>query len=259
MTDTAGARAYGRAMPSTALRLAAAATLVLLAAGGAVASSPAPAEAASTTCKPRAGTVYRDAKTRVFHERRTLFACTTLTASGRPTTSRMGPWTPGGRAVGDGAYVAWATKTPRGDRVWAGSVDGRRFLSGARAVPASGPAPAREARVRRLLVTTYGAAWVTTASDVALAIGGLPTADPQPIGVLPAVPQPSGRTLLVGSWPETPAAALAAGAQLRHDFGETDDCGGSMWHVLTVAPDAGGRVGAQWDGSAPIDPRICGV
>lgn len=245
-------------MPSRPLRLAAAAALLAFAAAGAF--TPAPADAATAKkCKPRAGTVYRDAKTRVFHQRRTLFACTTLTASGRPKTSRMGPWTPGGRAVSDGSYVAWTTKTPLGDRVWAGSVDGRRFLSGARAVPGSGPAPAREARVQRLLVTTYGAAWVTTTGDVALAIGGLPTFDPQPIGGLPAVPQPSGQTLLVGSWPGTPAAALGATAQLRYDFGETDDCGGSMWHEVTVAPGGPARAGVRWDGSAPIDPRICGL
>lgn len=248
-------------MPSTALRLAAAATVVLFSAGGAVASAP--AEAAAKTCKPRAGTVYRDAKTRIFHERRSLFACTTLTASGRPKTVRMGPWAPGGRAVSDGSYVAWTTRAvengARADRVWAGSVDGRRFLKAQAVVPPSGPNWARTGRVQRLLVTTYGVAWVTTTSDVVLAIGGLPMIDPQPIGVLPAVPQPSGRTLLVGSWPETPAATLARTAELRHDFGESDDCGGSMWHEVTVAPDGSGRVGVRWDGSAPIDPRICGI
>jgi hypothetical protein len=249
-------------MPSTAPRLAAAAFLLLCTALASVAATP--ADAASKACKPRAGTVFRDAKTRIFHERRALFACTTLTASGRPRTVRMGPWTAGGRAVSDGSYVAWTTKRTldgtRVDRVWAGSVDGRRFLSGARAIPAAGPVAAQEGRVQRLLVTTYGAAWVTTTSDVVLAIGGLPTLDPQPIETLPAVPQPSGRTLLVGSWPATPAATLAATAELRHDFGETDDCGGSMWHDLTVDPDGDGtRLGVRWDGTAPIDPQICGV
>lgn len=248
---------------SSAVRLlphrAAALLLVLCAALGA-ASAP-PAEAAPKTCKPRAGTVYKSSHTRVWHERRTLFACTTMRMSGRPKTVRLGPWTSGGRAVSDGSYVAWTTKKnidgTKVDRLWGASVKGPRFLSGARAIPASGPVPAQEGMVQRLLVTWYGAAWVTTTSDAVLAIGGYGASDPEPIGTLPALLQRSGSTVLVGSWPETPAATLAASAQLSYEMGETDDCGGGMSHRFAVTPNGSGPVGASWYGTAPVDPEIC--
>lgn len=244
------------------LGCAAAALLVLCAALGALAAPP--ADAAPRTCKARAGTVYKDGSTRIWHERRTLFACTTNTFSGKARTARLGPWTSGGRAVANGSYVTWSTRRnidgTQVDRMWAGSVDGRRFLSGTRAIPASGTSPAQEGPVQRLLVTDHGAGWVTTTSDVVLAIGGTSDAEPASIGALPAPLVASGQTVLVGSFPGTPAAQLAATARLSYETGEMDDCGGSMTHTLLVTPSgATGPVGARWTGGAPISPEICNV
>lgn len=253
-------------MPTTASRhglLGALALLLLWTAASAV-SAPA-ADAAAKTCKPRAGTVHRDGATRIWHQRGSLFACTTLTRTGLPKTTRLGPWTPGGVAVANSSYVAWTTKRrnnvgARMDRLWSASVDGRRWLAGARAIPAYLAAPSQEGQVERLLITDSGAAWVTRTSEVVLAVSGAGVYDPSPIGTLPAALAPSEQTMLVGSWPAVPAATLAATAQLRSENGETDDCGGSRIYELTVAPDAAaGPVGARWGGPAPVDPDICNV
>lgn len=246
--------------------LVALAALLLLATMGLAVAGPATAtaDAASKRCKARAGTVYKDGATRVFHAGSSLYACTRLTPRGFARTVRLGPWSRGSRAVSNGSYVAWARRWRIDDQpldnVWAASIDGRRFLVDSPAIPASGGGAVDTDAVQRLLVTDYGAGWVTRRGHVALAIGAPTGMDPVAIGTPPSPLTADGRRVLVGSFPGVPAAQLAATARLSSETGETDDCGGSMTHTLTVQPPGtADPVGVRWSGGAPISPEICNV
>lgn len=85
----------------------------------------------------------------MWHKGKSLYVCAT---EGKAASRRMGSWKPGTRVLFDGFNLVWTTPLTRdgarSDRLWAGSaLTGRRWLSGSRAVPASGGERAREARV----------------------------------------------------------------------------------------------------------------
>jgi hypothetical protein len=227
----------------------------------AVVVSPSVADAAKRGCQPRAGTIFTSPTTRVWHERRALFACTTATRTGRRVTTRLGPWTKGGHGRSQGSKVVWATRriidgVPV-DRVWASSVRGQRFLAGVPAIPASSTVPEREGRVYGFAVDGGGVGWVTTTSDVAFAIPR-PYGEPQAIGTLLAPLQPYGSRLLVGRWPAVAPATLAASVVLDNESLEGDDCGGAAREYITFRPDpAGEPVGVRWDGDIVLPPDAC--
>ena len=244
--------------------LVALAALLLLAVVIPALAGPTAADAASKRCKARPGTVYKDGATRVFHAGSSLYACTRLTPRGFARTVRLGPWSRGSRAVSNGSYVAWARRwrmdDERFDNIWAASIDGRRFLVDSPAIPASGGGAVDIDTVQRLLVADYGAGWVTNAGHVGLAIGAPTSTAPVAIGTPPSPLTADGRRVLVGSFPGVPAAQLAATARLSAETGETDDCGGSMTHTLTVQPPGAPEpVGVRWTGGAPISPEICNL
>lgn len=238
--------------------------LLLLAAAFAVASVPAADAAAGKKCRARAGTVYKDGATRYWHERRGLYACTTLNRAGKPRTVRLGPWTSGGKLKADGPFVMWTTVRnvdgTKVDRVWAATADGpsTRWLAGVPAVPASGDQGFQEGQVAQMLVNGEGGAWITTTSDVVLTVGTTPDTV-TPIGTPPIALRPDGNALLIGSFPATPPAQLAASGRLSADTDEADDCGGVMHHSLTVTPGGAEPVGATWYHAVPADPVICNL
>jgi hypothetical protein len=159
----------------------------------------------------------------------------------------------------DGANVAWTVPLQRGgvrsDRAWVASAqDGERWIAGARLVPATAMVPAHEARVQSVLVADHAAAWVTQSSDVVLALSLPGDGDPVADGVLPGTLTPSHQLLLVGSWPQTPALALARSARLHEGDNEGDECEFVNPYTLTVRPDpAAAPVGATWIGDAFSD------
>ena len=225
------------------------AALVLLALGAA-----GPASAKPRDCPKRANMISVKPLGRVWHERASVYACTTVYAH-KPVARRMGPWTKQTRLAFDGVDLAWTTRVVRGgvpyDRVWAGSADtGKRWQSGARLVPASASTPAREARIARIVQRDTGAAWTTTAGDVVFALPS-PDADPSPVGTLPGPLSATKGVLLVGTFPTSDhAGALAASMTLTEGDGEGDECGGSNPYSLRVTPDpAAPAVGADWSSS----------
>ena len=228
--------------------------LAVIAAGG-IAAAPRPAAAAAASCPAHRGTLAVDRTGRVWHAVHGLYACTTV-GGVRPRTRRLGPWSPGGRVAFDGADVAWTVPLRRDgvrfDRAWAASAqDGSRWLAGARLVPATATAAPHEARVQRVLVADRSAAWVTLGGDVVLALALPGDSDPIAVGVLPGSLAPSHRLVLVGTWPQTPAATLASSARLVEGDNEGDGCEFVNPYTLTVRPEPGGApVGATWTGDA---------
>jgi len=167
---------------------------------------------------------------------------------------RLGPWSPLSRVAFDGVSAAWTTPLVRGgvrsDRAWVATAQGpgKRWLGGARLVPAAGDAPVREARIQRTLLVDQGAAWITRTGDVVLALVS-PAGDPTPIGIPPVNLAADRRLLLVGSWTGMTASQLATTAELIVGDGDGDECGGVNPYTLTVRPDpAAAPVGATWDG-----------
>lgn len=214
--------------------------------------APAAADAAPRDCPARAGTLARTSMGRVWHAGGSLYGCTTVYGR-RPHTQRLGPWRGAGPLRFDGVTAAWTVPLVRGgvrsDRVWAASAeDGRRWLSGTRLVPASSQGPAREGRVQRLLLRDRGAAWVTRAGEVVLALAA-PQDAPMSLAQPPLALTASHQLLLLGRWPAPAAAALAATAVLTEADGDGDECGGVNPYTLLVRPDpAAPAVGATWTG-----------
>jgi hypothetical protein len=215
-------------------------------------ASAAPASAKSDDCPARKGTLVKKPLGRVWHKGHSLFGCTVVFDT-RPRARRIGPWAPQTRVDFDGVEVAWTTPLirngVRSDRAWVASVQsGTRWALGARLVPKSPQAPAREARIQRILVQDQGAAWVTRSGDVVLFVR-LPNSDPAPVGTLPGPLVPDKRSLLVGTFAGIAPKALAATATLAEGQGEGDECGGSNPYTLTVQPDPSAPpVGATWTG-----------
>jgi hypothetical protein len=210
------------------------------------------AQAADRACPAKRGTLAHADGGRVWHTATGLYGCSIIYGK-RPQAFRLGPWRPGTRVWFDGVAVAWTVPLVRdgvrSDRLWAGLAEsGTTWLRGRQLVPAAADAPAREGRIQRLIGPGFGMGWITQAGDVVLALQ-LPQSDPGPVGTLPGTLKADHSLVLVGSWPQTPAADLAAGAKLVVGSGEGDDCGGGNPYTLTVQPDpAGPRVGATWYG-----------
>src|SRR4051812_28461331 len=136
-------------------------------------------------CPAKHGTIAKNSYGRVWHQGTSLWACTTVYAR-RPQSVRVGPWRAKGRLVWDGLHVAWTQPLTRdgvrSDRLWAAEADtGKRWITGARAVPAGAGGPAHEARVSALRLQFESLAWITAGGDVVLALHG-PQADPVPVG-----------------------------------------------------------------------------
>ena len=204
-------------------------------------------------CPAKRGTLAKNSYGRVWHQGKSLYACTTVYGR-KPRAVRLGPWRGHAKVAWDGVTAAWTVplvrEGTRSDRVWIASAEsGRRWVAGARAVPASASGAAHEGRIAKLVVDFEGAAWVTAAGDVVLVVHQ-PQADPKPVGTLPAALQASDKYLLVGSWPGTPAADLAGTLTLKSTSEDGDECGGVDLYTLTVKPQADADpVGATWDGA----------
>jgi hypothetical protein len=212
----------------------------------------APASAKTKSCPKKAGTVAKNTYGRLWHQKGSLYGCSTVYAR-PPRSVRLGPWRGGnGPVAWDGIAAAWTTPRVvdgvRSDRVWVASLDsGKRWLSGARAVPPSGSTPGREARVTALVADFEGVAWATDAGDAVLALHD-PQADPTAVGTLPAPLAAAGKELLVGSWPSA-ATDVASSLALTSTSEDGDECGGVDLYKLAVKPDpATDAVGATWDG-----------
>lgn len=215
---------------------------------------PATASAAQR-CPRTTGTLAVERLGRVWHSGRSLYACT-VSGGVAPHARRMGPWTPGTRVAFDGGDVAWTTRVTRSgaraDRLWAGdAATGRRWQSGAQAVPASGAEAAGEARVLALRTVGDGVAWVTDGAQLVLASQEPQVDDgPMTLDTPPVTLTPDGNRVLVGAWPDTPAGELARTLRLTVGEGEGDDCGGVDTFTATVRPaGASAPVGAGWSSS----------
>jgi hypothetical protein len=213
----------------------------------------APQAAQANSCPAKKGTLAHDRLGRVWHSGHSLYACTT--GYGRaPRARRLGPWDSGTKVAWDGSSAAWSVPLTRNgvrsDRGWVASAeDGKRWLLGTRLIPATTSTPAAEARVQRLFVFGESAGWVTQDGGVVLAVHS-PQDAPAPFGTLPTAPTADHKLVLVGRWPSTNAAALAATVQLGAFDGDGDECGGSERYRLTLAPDASTttRAGVSWFG-----------
>jgi hypothetical protein len=198
---------------------------------------PTPARA-SSPCRPHRGDLSGSREGRIWHARGSLFGC--VFDGTHVVRRRLGPWSPGSRVAWDGTDAAWSVPQPGGDRLWATAVGERAWLRGARALPGGG------GRVQKLLVGVGAAAWVTRSSEAVLALDA-PADDPTPVGALPAPLVFDATRVLVGRWPQVPAAALAATVKLTSGDGEGDECGGTTPFRLTLRPDpAAAPVGARW-------------
>jgi hypothetical protein len=209
---------------------------------------------ASAVCPPHTGALAGYSTSRIWHMRGSLYGCD---SDGRhATTARLGPWSARSRYAWDGSDIAWTVPSrthPDGDRLWAGTMDGVLWLHGAAALPAEGVGPRREVRVQKVLVVFGAAAWVTSSGDAVLALQA-PDDDPKPVGELPGPLVHDSTRVLVGRWPQVPAATLAASARLVAGEGEIDDCGGANPYLLSVRPDPGAApVGATWTGSWAVE------
>ncbi len=203
-------------------------------------------------CPARKGTLAKNALGRVWHQRASVYGCTTVYGHA-PRARRMGPYKPGTKVAFDGVRVAFTVPLVRdgvrSDRVYAGDVDdGDRWLLGRVLVPKSATGPEREARIQRLAVHGLSAGWVTTTGEVVMAVRSS-DGEPDPIGTLPGPLKGDRDLVLVGRFPDAGAPALAQSMQLKEGQGEGDECGGSIPYSLTVKPDpSAGRIGASWFG-----------
>lgn len=216
-------------------------------------AAPGADAAASKNCPAHRGTLVKKSLGRVWHAGHSLFGCTVVYDQ-RPNTVKLGPWAPATRVAFDGVSAAWTTPLVRdgvrSDRVWIATAQGpgKRWLGGSRLVPAAGDLPVREARIQRILLVDQGAAWITRTGDVVLALAS-PSGDPMPIGVPQVTLAADHKLLLLGSWPDVPAAQLAATVKLTEGDGDGDECGGVNPYTLTVTPDpAADPFGAIWEG-----------
>jgi hypothetical protein len=224
---------------------AAAATLAV------AALAPAVADAATPTCAAKPHTVVHNSYGRAWVSGMGLYACTTV--YGEKRTVRVGPWRGStGKVRFDGVTVLWTVPLVRdgrrSDRVWAASAQsGRHWLAGTRLVFATGGQPAREGRVRKLILRDHAAAWITTAGDAVLALDD-PQDAPTARGALPTAPVANHQVVLLGTWPGQ-SATLATTAALDEGDGDGDECGGVNPYTFTVQPaGATASLGVQWTG-----------
>jgi hypothetical protein len=212
------------------------------------------AKPSSRSCPSKAGTLAKDRLGRVWHQGSSLYACTTVYGRA-PRSVRLGPWRAGTKLAWSGSDAVWSVPLTRGgkvvgDRLYAADAeDGRRWLLGPRAVPATATAAAREARVQRVFAWGATAAWVTRDGAVVFALRS-PADVPVAEGALPAAPVASKKLTLVGTWPEVGPTDLGRTVEIDASGGDGDECGGSQQYRLTLVPDAasGARVGVRWFG-----------
>ena len=230
--------------------------IILTAAAAAFAVAlPASASAsAHKDCPPHKGAIASKNGGRVWHSGTSLYACTVVYGQ-KPHTVKLGPWSPKSRVAFDGITAAWTTPLTRdgvrSDRAWLATADGpgKRWIGGARLIPASASGPAREARIQRILLTDQGAAWVTRTGEVVLALADPAGSEPAKIGALPGELKADHQFLLVGSFTGVRASELAKTLTLKESSGDGDECGGVNPYLLTVQPDpAADPVGVSWDG-----------
>jgi hypothetical protein len=219
---------------------------------------PAAPHAASATTAPKCpatrGTLAKDSYGRVWHRGASLYGCTTVYGRA-PHARRLGPWKPGTKVAWDGSDAVFSVPLTRGgtvvgDRLYAADAqDGRRWLLGTRAVPATAATAAREARVQRVFARGATAGWVTKDGAVVFALRS-PEDAPAAEGALGAAPFADGRLTLVGTWPAVTPTDLGRTVRLDSAGGDGDECGGSEEYRLTLVPDAasGARVGVRWFG-----------
>ncbi|HEY4095888.1 MAG TPA: hypothetical protein VGM33_10275 [Baekduia sp.] len=206
----------------------------------------------SHDCPAKPGTLIVKPLGRVWHTSTTLYGCTSVYGQ-RPKTVRLGKWAKQSRVAFDGVKAAWTLPLTRdgvrSDRAWIASAeDGKRWLLGSPLVPASGSAPAREARIEAITVVDESAAWVTRTGEVVFALHS-PEDDPTPIGTPPGPLAPTDHLLLVGAWPAVAPSDLVATLKLTEGDGDGDECGGSNDYLLTVRPGATAEAtGATWQG-----------
>jgi hypothetical protein len=229
-------------------------TLAAVVLAFAVPASASASASASKDCPPHRGTIAKKFGGVVWHSGTSLFACTVVYGQ-KPHTVRLGPWSPKSRVDFDGMTAAWTTPLVRdgvrSDRAWLATADGpgKRWIGGARLIPASAAGPAREARIQRIVIRDQGAAWVTRTGEVVLALAEPAGSEPAPLGGLATTLKPSERYLFVGAFPGVRASELAKTLTLKEESGDGDECGGVNPYLVTVQPDAGGTpVGASWDG-----------
>jgi hypothetical protein len=227
-------------------------TLAAIALASVAASPAARARTTDRPCPAKPATLAKNAYGRIWHTKATLYGCTTVYGR-RPRTVRLGPWKAGTKVAWDGVTAAWSVPLVRdgvrSDRLYAGSAeDGHRWLLGRRALPATGTAPAGEARVQRVFASDTTAGWVTRDGAVVFAVEAPQDDQPAAVGALPATPTADHGATLVGTWPDADPAALAATVQLGSSDGDGDECGGSADYRMTLVPDAasGARVGVTW-------------
>ena len=224
--------------------LAALCALAVAAPGGAIARSH--------HCPAHHGQLAVNSLGNVWHHGLSLYACTTV-YDHPPRARRLGPWTPGTRVALDGDTVLWTVRRVDAgvvsDRMWAANADSaKHWLSGTRIVPNGPGAPFTDGRVRRILVTDQSAAWITQAGEVVMAMNE-PAETPAAIGTLPAPLVAVKQLLLVGRYPASSVAGIAASMKLDELDGDGDECGGENPYRLTFQTTAGEpRVGAQWGG-----------
>lgn len=210
------------------------------------------AAAASRECPARKGTLAADSMGQVWHQRDSLYACTTIYGH-RPRARRIGKWAAGTKVAFDGVNVVWTNPLVRNgvrsDRISAANADdGKRWTTGKLLVPAAGGSAEREARVERLWVRDRGAAWVTRTGEVGMALQD-PQDAPKPLGALPGPVEPDGQRLLVGAFGEGSVPHLRGSLTLEELPGEGDECGAVNPYRLTFRPGPSDpEMGVEWSG-----------
>ncbi len=234
---------------STSLAVAVAATCGLAATPGA-----ASATGLHHCPTPKSGLLATRSLGKVWHQGKSLYACTEAYANG-PKIHRMGPYTPYGKLSFDGYSLAWTVlmtkEGKRTDRVFAGDAyTGRRWMIAQKPNPAGATLAAREDRIQALRVYDTAVMWVTKGSAVVGALSG-PQSEPEVIGTLPAPPVVQKHLTMIGTFPDVPAATLVASMKLADDpsKGDGDECGGVSQFLFTVKPGADADpAGISWYG-----------
>jgi hypothetical protein len=216
------------------------------------AAAPSGAMARSHTCRHHHGTLAANSYGNVWHDSTSLLACTTV-YDHPPRARRLGPWAPGTKLAWDGVNALWTVRHTSGgvtsDRMWAASADsGKRWLSGTKLVPGAPGAPFTDGQAQRILLRDQGAAWITKAGQVVMALHD-PADDPTPIGTLVSSPLTAVKQLLlVGTYPASFVNAIAGTMKLDELDGDGDECGGVNPYRLTFNGDVDIVAGATWDG-----------
>jgi hypothetical protein len=223
-------------------------TATALALAALAAAAPGGAMARSHTCRHHHGTLAANSYGNVWHDSKSLLACTTV-YDHRPGARRLGPWKPGTKVAWDGVNAVWTVRHAAGDRMWAANADnGKRWLSGTKLVPGAPGEPFTDGRAQQVFLKDQSAAWVTTAGQVVMAMHE-PSQDPTAIGTLPAPLSAVKQLLLVGSYPASSAATIASNLTVEELDGDGDECGGENPYRLTYSADGSAtRVGALWGG-----------